>query len=88
MSDTQPMHKTVAVRLSDELLRTAKEESRIAGISLSDAIRISLSDWVKQKKRNRYREKIEDDELSSKVKGQRSNDELLQLIKKLTSEMQ
>ena len=88
MSDTQPMHKTVAVRLSDDLLRTAKEESRMAGISLSDAIRISLADWVKQKKRNRYRERIEDEELSSKVNGQRSNEELLQLIRKLTSEMQ
>ena len=88
MSDSQPMQKTVAVRLSKNLLSAAKEESRIAGISVSDAIRISLSDWVKHQKRNRYKEQLEDEELSSKVSGQRSNEELLQLIKKLTSEMQ
>lgn len=85
---SQSMQKTVAVRLSENLLSAAKEESRIAGISVSDAIRISLSDWVKHQKRNRYRERLEDEELSSKVSGQRSNEELLQLIKKLTSEMQ
>lgn len=85
---SNPMNNTVAVRLSTDLLKTAKHEASLAGISLSDAIRMSLTQWVRESKKTRQEIKLDEMKRASLLKDdppKKSDAEILELIKKLTN---
>jgi antitoxin component of RelBE/YafQ-DinJ toxin-antitoxin module len=86
MKEKNPMIHTVAVRLSSELLESAKSEASQAGISVSDAIRISLNEWVKVSRRKRKEEILSEIEIEKQIaEPKKSDSEILELIKKITN---
>ena len=86
MKNTNPMIHTVAVRLSSSLLESAKSEASQAGISVSDAIRMSLTEWVKVSKRKRKEELLSEIEIEKQIAEPKKSDaEILELIKRITS---
>lgn len=71
---SEPMEHTVAVRLSSKLLKLSRAESELAGISLSDAIRLSLTSWCENQESKRLEKEAKKAGLKEMISGAESKD--------------
>ena len=86
MKNTEPMEHTVAVRLPNKLFVASRTEAEIAGISVSDAIRLSLKSWCENQENQRLEKEAKKAGLKDLISGVDSREsnvaDILEQLKK------